>query len=148
MSEEKKIYELKDETMEQKLYLNKTVCKIIEAVYMRELFQSVVSLDKLIAELSAEEYLKVSEMIRDDLECYNSPLVLQLVRALKDTKYEKYIDYVILNLHYYLYLFRNEDYVVGTDIIEVLNSLCVGDANIRNALLQLVRKNLASKLTE
>jgi hypothetical protein len=145
MSEEKKMYEIKDETMEQKLGLNKTVCKIIENVYMQELYQSVVSLDKMVCELSAEEYLKLSEMIRDDLTTYTPQLVLQIVRCLKETKYEEYINYVMLNLYYYLYLFRNEDYVVYSDMIEEINALnnkYVVDDRIREALVYLIRENI------
>ena len=139
------IQELKDETMEQKLAMNKTVCKIIETVYMKDLFQSIVAGDKLVAELSAEEYLKVSEMMRDDLTTYNYDLVLQIVRCLTDTRYNEYVNFVILNLYYYLFLYKDEYYGLHTDLIEILNSIHLGDCvdgRIIDALLYLVRKNI------
>jgi hypothetical protein len=146
MSEEKKCYEIKDETMEQKLALNKTVCKIIETVYLQDLLKSIVSLDKLIIELSPEEFLKVSEMIRDDTEKYHPQIVLQIVRCLNETKYEEYINFVCFNLYYYLFLYKNQDYMVSTELIEELNHLTnpVLNENIKDALYYLIRENIIS----
>jgi hypothetical protein len=146
MSEEKKCYEIKDETMEQKLALNKTVCKIIETVYLQDLLKSIVSLDKLIIELSPEEFLKVSEMIRDDTEKYHPQIVLQIVRCLNETKYEEYINFVCFNLYYYLFLYKNQDYMVSNELIEELNHLTnpVLNENIKDALYYLIRENIKS----
>ena len=149
MSEEKKMYEIKDETMEQKLSNSKLVTKIIETVYMQELYQSVVSLDKMVCELSPEEYLKLSEMIRDDITAYNPQLVLQIVRCLKEPMYEKYVPYVMVNLYYYLELFRHNDYVVCNEMIEELNNLtditAYVDYRIRDALLSQIRENITTE---
>lgn len=134
-------------TMEEKLSLNKTVCKIIECVYLQDILDSVIKLEKEVQDLSPEEYLKVSELIRDNLTSYEPQIVLQLVKALKHTKFEEYVNYVIFNLYYYLYLFRNEDYIVNEDMIEVmkeLNSDAV-EQNIKEAFLYLIKSNTDKK---
>jgi hypothetical protein len=149
MSEEKKITEIKEEPMEEKLSNSKLITKIIECVYMQELYQSVVSLDKMVCELSAEEYLKLSEMIRDDTTSYSPQLILQIVRCLKEPMYETYISYVMMNIYYYLHLYRHNDYVVCNDMIEELNNItnisgCV-DHRIRDALINLIRENITTE---
>jgi len=136
-----KISEIKEQTMEQKLALNKTICKIIECVYIQELYQSIISTEKLIEELSAEEYLKISEMIRDDLTQYTPQIVLQLVKCLKKPTFAEYINFVMLNIYYYLFLFKTEDYVVSEEMMEELYSLKGADERIQEELLVLIKKN-------
>lgn len=134
--------------MEEKLSLNKTICKIIECVYIQDILKSVLSLEKEVLDLSPEEYLKISEIIRDEIEVgFRSDIVLQLVKGLKEDKFKEYYNFVVFNLYYYFYLYKESDYIVQKELLEDLKDLDSPNLNgrIKEALIYLIEDNLILK---
>ena len=133
---------VQEKTIEEKLFENKTITSIIQLVYVKELLQEIFNTKKLVEELNPEEWLKCSELLRDNIEKFEPHIVLQFIKTL--LKYKEYTDFGMFNLYYYLYLFRGHTYVVNNEMIEELNKIRdeVKDKNMLLAIIQLIEDNM------
>lgn len=129
----------KGRSKEDKMLSNPTIVKIIEIVYMKEVFDKVVENKMLVEECNPEEYLKLSQMLRDDTENFHSHIVLQFCKTI--LKYQVYTNFVLHNLFYYLYMWRGTSFVCNTEMIDALKNPEIENSVIVEALIQLIEDN-------
>lgn len=92
-------------SIENNLINDDMVCKVIQTIYLVNLIKDVTNKKRKIYELNPEEFLKVSELIRDEITEFNLDLVDDIICNIAQTRFEEYSNYIVVNTYYYLHLF-------------------------------------------
>jgi len=126
---------------------NQTVVKMIQSVVCQTIYEKVQKDKEYLNDCPMDEFVKVSEMIKDDDEPN-----FKIVKAiLSNTIYREDLlpvsDLVLCNLAYFFSKFESEDYKYHTFYLDLLIGQFKKEISIFNLfllkyILELIKKNL------
>ena len=133
--------------MESLMLENQTVVKMIQSVVCQTIYEKVQKDKEYLNDCPMDEFVKVSEMIKDDDEPN-----FKIVKAiLSNTIYREDLlpvsDLVLCNLAYFFSKFESEDYKYHTFYLDLLIGQFKKEISIFNLfllkyILELIKKNL------
>lgn len=134
--------EVRTETFTDKIEKNKTVIKIVEYFYMKEILDEVKESPSRIFTLLDEELIRVADYFKND-ETFNYNIVSNLLELLNKRSYSPlFVELILLSVLFHLTLNNDENFKIHTDLLIKLNKLKdIKGNDIVNILIKKVEEN-------
>lgn len=126
---------------------NPVVVRMIQSVVFQSLLEKVEEEKDYLNDCSVDEFVKISELIRDDTE-YNYKIIKDLIYNIIYRKDLRIVANLLLcNLAYYLDKFDEIDYKHQSYMVEFLTKILISEEEYFNKhllkyILELIKKNL------
>jgi hypothetical protein len=131
----------------ENLFENKIVVNMIQCVVFNTLLEKVKSDKKYLESCSADEFVKISELIRNDEEFEVDVLKEIIYYIIYREDLLQFSDLVLCNIVYYLEKFtetpyKQADYILTLLINQYKKEICIFNKYLIKYVLELIKKNL------
>lgn len=135
--------ESKTETFADKVEKNKSVIKIVELFFMKDIMDGVKESPSKILKLLDEEIIRVSDYYKNE-ESFNADITINLLKVLNERVYSPlYIELVLFNIAFHVYLNADENFKIHTDLILQINNLKKKEAFNDSKIISLLHDKIA-----
>lgn len=138
--------EIKTESFSDKIEKNKSIIKIVELFFMKDIMDNVKESPSKILKLLDEEIIRVSDYYKNE-ESFNADITINLLKVLNERIYSPlYIELVLFNIVFHVYLNSDENFKIHTELIIELNNLKKKDNFLNSKIIDLLNDKIQENL--